>query len=129
MVIRIVVKEDVRIDRTMAPSCNPDRESRPPETRSSVARSQRRGLWSKARRVWAILGSIAFVVFTTWCVIAYRATEDARQALKSGDAGVVVIRGVDHWSFRRTLDGDVSRRIGLLFFPGALVDPVAYARY
>lgn len=88
--------------------------------------ASRRGLWQKVRRVWAALGIIAFLGFTGWCLIAYRATEEARQALLAAADGVAVTRGEAHWRF--TPDTSLPRHpIGLVFFAGSMVDPVAYA--
>lgn len=86
----------------------------------------RRGAWQRIRRVWAALGAIAFVGFTGWCLIAYRATEEARRALLEGADGVMVTRGEAHWKFTPA-SGQPSQTVGLMFFAGSLVDPVAYA--
>jgi hypothetical protein len=37
-----------------------------------------RPLWPLIRRIWVTLGSIAFIGFVLWCLIAYRASADAR---------------------------------------------------
>ncbi|MGE3310838.1 MAG: alpha/beta hydrolase [Limisphaerales bacterium] len=84
------------------------------------------GVWRKIRRVWAALGSVAFVGFTSWCLIAYRATEEGRQALQAGADGVTVTRGEAHWRFTPA-SGQPNHPVGLVFFAGSLVDPVAYA--
>lgn len=81
-----------------------------------------RTTWGRVRRVWAIVGSAAGVIFLAWSGIAYRATAGAHAALQ-GDARVAVARETDYWRFQPTAPGDV----GLLLFPGALVDPIAYA--
>jgi alpha/beta superfamily hydrolase len=58
-----------------------------------------------------------------WSVLAYRATSPAREALK-GDTRVEVSDRQDHWLFApRERMADV----GLIFYAGALVDPIAYA--
>jgi pimeloyl-ACP methyl ester carboxylesterase len=86
----------------------------------------RRGVWQKVRRVWAALGTLTFVGFTGWCLVAYRATEEARQALLAGADGVTVTRGEAHWRF--TPDTSPPRHpVRLVFFAGSMVDPVAYA--
>jgi pimeloyl-ACP methyl ester carboxylesterase len=56
-------------------------------------------------------------------LIAFRATSHAREELSS-DARATVARGTNHWRFEPTTS---TARTGLLFFPGAVVDPVAYA--
>ncbi len=79
-------------------------------------------IFRKLRLVWATLGTIAFVVFTTWSLLAFRANAHARAALQ-GDGSVSVTARDDYWAF-------MPRRpaaVGLAFFPGGMVDPVAYA--
>jgi len=85
----------------------------------------RRQLWRRIRRVWITLGIATTVIFTGWSLVAYRASAEARLAIRS-DSSVAVTHEHEIWSF-------VPRpptRAGmpaLVFFPGALVDPVAYA--
>jgi pimeloyl-ACP methyl ester carboxylesterase len=86
----------------------------------------RRSVWQRVRRVWAALGTIAFVGFTGWCLIAYRATKEARQALQPGTDEVTVTRGDAHWRFI-PVTGHLRPPVGLVFFAGSMVDPVAYA--
>ena len=86
---------------------------------------QKRTLWQKIRRVWAVLGTLAFVVFAGWSLLAYRASATARAALES-DAAVEVTAQETHWTFT-PMGG--AHETGLVFFPGALVDPVAYAPF
>lgn len=81
-------------------------------------------LWRRFRRAWAIAGSVAFVAFVLWCLIAYQASAHGHAALVS-DAQVTVSRGSASWTFTPSRQRD--RRGNLLFLPGALVDPVAYA--
>lgn len=83
-----------------------------------------RPLWPRIRRIWATLGSIAFIGFVLWCLIAYRASADARVALV-GDSTVTVTRGEGWWSF--TPASPREPPVSLLFLSGALVDPEAYA--
>lgn len=97
-----------------------------PDTRPGAQAVGRPGVWKRVRRVWAALGSVAFVAFTGWCLIAYRATEEGRQALRAGGDGVTVIRGETHWRFAPA-SGQPNHPVGLVFFAGSLVDPVAYA--
>lgn len=80
-------------------------------------------MWAKIRRVWAVCGTMAFLVFTTWALLAYRATADAQAALE-GTPAVAVVPGAGYRIFQpASRAGD----LGLVFFAGALVDPVAYA--
>ena len=81
------------------------------------------GIWARVRRVWVRAGAIAMMVFPVWMLIAFRATSHARAALSS-DTRVSVVRGPHYWTFQPTAE---PSRAGLLFFPGAVVDPVAYA--
>lgn len=77
---------------------------------------------SRIHRAWVTTGSIAGIVFVGWSLLAYRATGEAHRALASTAA--VSVESLDgYWRFtpRR------SANVGLLFFPGALVDPAAYA--
>ncbi len=86
--------------------------------------SKRKGSWFWIRRVWATLGLIAMLGFAGWSFVAYQASGEAREALV-GDHRVEVTRGADHWLLTPT---ELSpRKVGLVFFPGALVEPAAYA--
>ncbi len=82
-------------------------------------------LWRRIRRIWVTLGIAATVVFVGWSLLAYRASPDARLATRP-DSVVAFTHADAIWSFvpRRPPD---SGRPALVFFPGALVDPVAYA--
>ena len=77
------------------------------------------------RKIWATVGSILLVVFFLWMTIAYRPSAEAWAALEP-DARVVVTAEDDYWSFLPAAESD-RQRAGLVFFPGALVDPRAYA--
>lgn len=79
-------------------------------------------IWPVVRRIWITAGIAATVVFVSWSLIAYRSTAEARRALES-DPRVRVADAGSHWSF----DPATPASTGLLFFAGALVDPVAYA--
>jgi pimeloyl-ACP methyl ester carboxylesterase len=81
------------------------------------------GTWARVRRTWVRAGAVALVVFPVWMLIAFRASSHARAALSS-DAQVTVARGSHHWTFEPKAG---SASAGVLFFPGAVVDPVAYA--
>ena len=73
-------------------------------------------------RVWITTGAIAGTVFITWSLVAYRASADARAALQTTSEVTVS----DHDGYWRFAPGQ-SSDVGVLFFPGALVDPIAYA--
>ena len=78
--------------------------------------------WRSIRRIWIGAGLVSTAVFITWSLVAYRAQPFARAALRS-DARVVVTHADGYWSFLPR----APAAAGLIFFPGALVDPVAYA--
>lgn len=82
-----------------------------------------RTVWARIRWIWVRAGAITMVVFPVWMLIAFRATSHATAAL-SPDAHVTVVRGSHHWTFEPKA---ASAKAGVLFFPGAVVDPVAYA--
>jgi pimeloyl-ACP methyl ester carboxylesterase len=84
---------------------------------------RRRGIWSIVRRVWITVGLTATAVFVIWSLIAYRAAGEARAAMISNGA-VAVDRADGVWTFTPT---DGIAEPALVFFPGALVDPRAYA--
>jgi alpha-beta hydrolase superfamily lysophospholipase len=74
------------------------------------------------RRIWITVGAVAGAVFIVWSLLAYRASSEAHVAMRSTPE-VSVSDHDGYWRFRRTQ----SSEIGVLFFPGALVDPIAYA--
>ena len=82
-----------------------------------------RGRWATIRRVWITTGISATVVFVTWSLLAYRASGEAGAAMRGNDT-VTVTGEEDHWRFQPRAE---LADTGLLFFPGALVDPRAYA--
>lgn len=84
-----------------------------------------RSLWRKIRLVWITLGLAATAVFIIWSAIAYRATPEGRAALVS-DARVRVVETDTAIGFLPT-DTARSAEVGFVFFPGALVQPEAYA--
>ena len=86
--------------------------------------SNRTSTWYWIRRVWATLGLLSLLCFAGWSFVAYRASGDARTALVSDDR-VEVVRGADHWLLAPAETS--PRKAGLVFFPGALVEPAAYA--
>lgn len=82
-----------------------------------------RRIWPVIRRVWITAGISVTVIFVGWSLWAYQATAEGTGALVS-DERVIVVRSAHSWYFApRAPRADV----GLLFFPGALVDPAAYA--
>jgi pimeloyl-ACP methyl ester carboxylesterase len=80
-------------------------------------------MWPVIRRIWATLGIAATVIFATWSLLAYRANDEAHAALR-GDVMVVVAEEDRLWRFDPT---GTRADVGLIFVPGALVDPIAYA--
>jgi pimeloyl-ACP methyl ester carboxylesterase len=80
-------------------------------------------LWDRIRRIWVLTGLTAGAIFIGWSLLAYRANAEARQALTSS-RGVLVSHANGYWQFQPS---STSSPIGLIFIPGALVDPVAYA--
>jgi hypothetical protein len=78
--------------------------------------------WQTIRKIWVRTGALAGAIFIIWSLLAYRATASASAALES-DARVTVTRGDGYWILRPSSPAPA----GLVFFPGAMVDPVAYA--
>ncbi len=75
--------------------------------------------------MWITLGLLATAIFVVWSLVAYRASDEARVAART-DADVDVSHGAGIWHFSAR-SGPAKARVGLVFFPGALVDPIAYA--
>lgn len=81
--------------------------------------------WQRIRRIWVFTGIAVSVGFVGWCLVAYRATSDARAAAVS-DARIEVSH--EDGFMRFTLSSATQRvPAGLVFFAGSLVDPRAYA--
>jgi pimeloyl-ACP methyl ester carboxylesterase len=84
--------------------------------------------WPAARRLlkltWIAVGLTSTAVFVIWSLIAFRAEPSARAA-EITDAAVRVEKSGGARRF--TPAGGASAAVGLLFFPGAMVDPTAYA--
>jgi len=82
-------------------------------------------MWRRIRKIWITLGLIATVLFAGWSIVAYRAGPEARLAIQN-DAAVSVTREAGGWRF---MPADSSRlqKVGFIFFPGGLVEPIAYA--
>lgn len=74
--------------------------------------------------MWITAGISATVVFVAWSLIAYRPSADARAATIS-DAAIAVTHQDGIWAFEPATPSTVTT--ALVFFPGALVDPIAYA--
>jgi pimeloyl-ACP methyl ester carboxylesterase len=81
--------------------------------------------WRRIRAVWAAVGVSATLVLILWSAVASRPAAAAREAL-AGGGGVQVSEVEDGWVFRPAR-GVEATGAGLLFFPGAMVDPVSYA--
>ena len=75
--------------------------------------------------MWITVGLGVTIVFVVWSLIAYRASAAARSATLS-DTSVAVAHGDGVWSFTPRLEPSPGMP-ALVFFPGALVDPIAYA--
>jgi len=75
--------------------------------------------------VWISAGISATVIFVGWSLVAYRPSAEARAAMVS-DATVAVTHQDGIWSFQPATSTNAAAT-ALVFFPGALVDPVAYA--
>ncbi len=85
----------------------------------------RRQLWRRVRRAWVTLGISFTVIFVGWSLVAYRASDEARRAIRSDSTVVVTYAdGIRAFVPRRPTSNGTT---ALIFFPGALVDPVAYA--
>lgn len=82
-------------------------------------------IWQRVRRVWITLALSATVIFAGWSLIAYRASPAARVARES-DAAVAVQLAGGVWRFTPTRPAP-GQPVALVFFPGALVEPAAYA--
>src|SRR5215218_3095130 len=85
----------------------------------------RRHLWRYVRRIWIAVGLSATAVFVAWSLVAYRASDGAQVATQS-DTMITVQHADGIWSFLPRSRASVARP-ALIFFPGALVSPVAYA--
>jgi pimeloyl-ACP methyl ester carboxylesterase len=83
-----------------------------------------RQIWKHVRRIWIAAGITATAVFVIWSLIAYRPNSEARQA-SIGDGAVAVTYTEGVWELRAATRK--ARQTALVFFPGALVDPRAYA--
>jgi pimeloyl-ACP methyl ester carboxylesterase len=84
-----------------------------------------RRIWRLVRRIWIATGLTATAVFVIWSLVAYRPNAEARQA-SIGDGAVAVTHRDGVWALKAP-SGPSARPAALVFFPGALVDPRAYA--
>jgi len=81
--------------------------------------------WKTIRKIWVLTGSAAFLLFTVWNVLSYR-TWNVEVRILQSDARVSVTRDAEAIRF---LPADDHAQPGLLYFPGALVNPEAYAPF
>ena len=96
-----------------------------PHSRYGRTGIDRRKLWRRVRRAWITLGLSVTVIFVGWSLVAYRASAAARDATRS-DATVAVRHDDGIWSFLPSEQRQPTTP-AFVFFPGALVDPIAYA--
>ncbi len=75
-------------------------------------------------RIWFFVGATVLLGLAGWIAIAYQADGEAKAALRS-ESGVSVSVSEEWLLFEP--DNPVSDEEVALIFPGALVDPVAYA--
>lgn len=85
-----------------------------------MADSRGRRIWRKVRIVWIVLG-LASPLVLWWGMSAAGLPEGSL----ASDAGVEIVRGVETINFRPRPDD--PKQTGLIFFPGGLVSPQAYA--
>jgi pimeloyl-ACP methyl ester carboxylesterase len=76
------------------------------------------------RRIWISTGLLATGIFVIWSLIAFRASAEARAA-DGSDTSVRVERSDGVRRF--TPMNGATNEVGLIFFPGGMVDPRAYA--
>lgn len=85
----------------------------------------KRTLWARVRRVWIATGLSLTVVFFAWSYLAFRATADARSALRTDSrVKVDVVDGIRMFS---PAAQSAPVPVGLMFFVGSMVEPEAYA--
>ncbi len=84
----------------------------------------KRSVLKRVMRAWAVVGTTAFVVFTVWALLSYRASPVAKRAARS-DSTVEVRHESGAWLFLPA--GAPRSSTGFLFVAGSLVDPRAYA--
>lgn len=91
---------------------------------SRVWRDKMAVAWRRIRLVWAITGTFALVVFVVWSWSGFSANATAITSLKSSP-DVRVTAAERYWQFAPLSSASSQRQ--LLFYPGGMVDPVAYA--
>ena len=82
------------------------------------------GFFRRIRTVWFVVATAVTVIFFLWSLIAYRASA-AAVAAEESDATVRVTR--DGGIRRFAPIASAHDGVGLLFLPGGLVSPTAYA--
>jgi pimeloyl-ACP methyl ester carboxylesterase len=80
--------------------------------------------WRTIRLWWARIGSAALVIFLFWNAVAFQAWGVPESALRS-DGCITVLEDEEMLRFEPCR----AQPMGLLFFPGSLVDPEAYAPF
>jgi pimeloyl-ACP methyl ester carboxylesterase len=80
--------------------------------------------WQTFRRKWAQLGSATLVVFLFWNAVAFQAWGVPEATLRS-DGCITVTEDEETLRFEPCR----PRPVGLVFFPGSLVAPKAYAPF
>jgi pimeloyl-ACP methyl ester carboxylesterase len=80
--------------------------------------------WRTIHRWWVRIGSLALVVFLAWNLIAFQAWGVPESSLR-GDGCITVTEDDEMLRFESCR----ARPMGLVFFPGSLVDPEAYAPF
>jgi pimeloyl-ACP methyl ester carboxylesterase len=80
--------------------------------------------WQTIHRWWVRLGSVALIVFLAWNLIAFQAWGVPESSLRS-DGCITVADDDESLRFSPCR----ARPMGLVFFPGSLVDPKAYAPF
>ena len=78
--------------------------------------------WSAIRRIWIRVGLVSGAVFIGWSLPRI-GRSPSRAPRSSPMRASRVTHGDGYWSFVPSSPANA----GLIFFPGALVDPVAYA--
>jgi pimeloyl-ACP methyl ester carboxylesterase len=80
--------------------------------------------WRTVHRWWVRIGSAALVVFLAWNLIAFQAWGVPDSPLR-GDGCITVEENAELFRFEPCR----ARPMGLVFFPGSLVDPQAYVPF
>lgn len=80
--------------------------------------------WKVIRRVWITFGIVATILFNGWMLFSSRAQGFDKKTILASDERVRVRESSEEIVFE-PVAGDA--RAGLIFFPGGMVDPKAYA--